>query len=288
MFIEANTVERPAHLKQDEYKKKHENLLEEVKRLENEEKMPKRNWSEFEILSLTQMLVEFLDGYELKTRARKILGDLEDFALDRAVSYDVEVYKSWNKRIENAITRLEVSVGKKKREREARDELEALVQEVHAHLAEYERLWAEGSVYLEAIILCGVLSVVTLAFMGLLPIVDPGGNGVLGILNWGLLGIVGAVTGALVGLHESNATEVGNTRAKQELQRIVLGVGIGFVSGVLAYSAIYAGIVQGSIFPDLAARNTGGAVSSVFWAVVSGYGFREVFGRVEKVVVRNL
>lgn len=123
MIVEAGAIEQPEHMEDEDYKKKKSFLSKEANRIET--KVPARDWTEIEVLSLQQMLVQFLNENELKVRARKMLDDLEDMALDRATSYDVEVYKSWKQRIDDATIKLELYAAGKKH-KAARDELEAL------------------------------------------------------------------------------------------------------------------------------------------------------------------
>ena len=119
--------------------------------------------------------------------------------------------------------------------------------------------------------------------MGLIPEIHRNGDGVLSILHWGLLGMAGALGGALFSIRRADVVEVGNTHARRELQRFVLGAGIGLLSGVVTYAAMYGGLLSVPLL-DSPPRNG----LAIFWAIAAGYGFRQVFGWLERSVDRNL
>ena len=281
-IIEAQTVEEPKNemgFDAKKYEKRKEELDTEIRRLERK---GFREWTEYQILSLNQMIVGFLKRDELEARADVLLDELRDYAYEAAVSYDIELYKQWKERI---------TIAKKRIEKEGTEPLKAVIQYLHQHLADYSSLWAEGSVIVNNITLCGALSILVLLVMGLLPLVHPGGDGTLRWFSWGFLGILGAVAGVLVQLLESNVVEVGNTEGRREVLRAIQGAAIGLIAAILLYGAISGEIISGRIFPKLHlfdARNgeklpwpdTG---LSIFWPILAGVFFRHLFNWFEQL-----
>ena len=78
-FVEADNVERRLTdpEKPDDFDGKVKELQTEVQRLK---KLGRDRWTEYEILSLNQLLVEFLKPDELKARAQSSLEDLQEYA----------------------------------------------------------------------------------------------------------------------------------------------------------------------------------------------------------------
>jgi hypothetical protein len=117
--------------------------------------------------------------------------------------------------------------------------------------------------------------------MGLLPILHPANDKVIGILNWGILGITGATTAVLWSLRKSDIVTVGDEEGKKELWRAVLGAGLGFVAGILLYSMILGGILDGKVFPEITASSPKqiDIALSIFWGITSGFSLELVFDR---------
>lgn len=272
MIVEAETVERPTdEAKYDEkiYEKREQNIREEIGRLIEK---TFREWTEYQVLSLGQMIVEFLKKDELKARSDSLLDDLKDYAAEPAISYDRELYEQWKDRVKKAEKKLDGNPGAMK----------AVLKEIQEHLADYTSFWADGSVIVDAINLCGALSIFVLLLMGTLPLLHPGASSIQ-FYNWGFLGTLGAVAGVLRSLHKSDLVEVGNTLGRQELQRGVRGAAIGFTAGILLYAAIAGGLIseRSWIFPELPIREgaTRDYYLSIFWPIISGLFFRSLFDR---------
>lgn len=102
LLREAETVEKRNEKDPElptEYPTKHENMMDEVGRLRT---MGSESWTEYKILTLNQMLVDFLKIEDLKQRARSSLADLEEYAVDSAYSYDLRRYDRWEQKIDDA------------------------------------------------------------------------------------------------------------------------------------------------------------------------------------------
>lgn len=285
IIVEAKTVE--PRLKDPErpedYEHKKQDLLEEVQRLE---KLGPNGWTEYQILSLNQMLIDFLKLDDLKVLAASRLADLEEYALDSAYHYDIQHYYHWEGCINEAIENV------KEEEREKRDDdaenLRAQLRMLLEHVASYEINWADGSVHIRALTTFTVVAIPILLAMGLLPLFHSNGDLYLGIFNWGMLGISGSLTAVLLNIRKSDIVEVGNTQGKKELRNAILGAVLGLVAGIVSYSMISGGIFEGAFFPNItiekkmAIRDIG---LSIFWAIASGYSFEWIFDRIRTVTV---
>ena len=88
-MVEADTVEprltNPE--KPDNYKKNKEDLENEVERLR---KLGQDGWTEYQVLSLNQMLVDFLKLDDLKSRTQMNLYNLKEYSEDSAYLLDKE------------------------------------------------------------------------------------------------------------------------------------------------------------------------------------------------------
>lgn len=314
MIVEANTVEPRLgkleekkgsseidnkNVKPDNFLKKKEDLNEEVKRLKN---LGNLGWTEYQVLSLDQMLVDFLKVDDLITNARLRLAQLKDYADGSSFPYEWEQYCRWDQRINLAIDEIarateentKITTGDQSpsedganKKDEAAEKLRAELRTLLEHIADYNQSWDEGSAIVGSIRICGVLGLFLLLLMGLLPILHPEGSKALGIFNWGLLGISGAITAVLLSLRKSDLVEVGNTEGKKELWRAVLGTGLGLVAGILVYSMIAGGILSGTMFPAVTffeQQESKDLALSVFWAIASGYSFEWVFDRLRSAM----
>lgn len=290
IIVEAKTVE--PRLKDPErpedYEHKKQDLLEEVQRLE---KLGPNGWTEYQILSLNQMLIDFLKLDDLKVLAASRLADLEEYALDSAYHYDIQHYYHWDGRINEAIERVKEEEEREKRDDDA-ENLRAQLRMLLEHVASYEINWADGSVHIRALMTYTVVAIPILLAMGLLPLFhsngDSNGDLYLGIFNWGMLGISGSLTAVLLNIRKSDIVEVGNTQGKKELRNAILGAVLGLVAGIVSYSMISGGIFEGAFFPNItiekkmAIRDIG---LSIFWAIASGYSFEWIFDRIRTVTV---
>ena len=256
----------------------------EIRRLEE---LSPPAWTFYQVLTLHQLLIDFLTVDDLKARARSVLVELEDYAEGNAVSYDARLYNQWKTTINNDIDAINHSQDHHDMISTLRADLRSLLE----HLASYESNWARGKTIVNGIRICGSVAVVVLVLMGLLEVIYPvsqtasGYSPSIGILHWGLLGSAGALTSALIGLRDTNEVEIGNTRGVQELWRTVLGAVLGFVAGILIFSALAAQLIKtGTAVPELAQMQLRDVYLSIAWAVVAGMAFQTVFQRVGKVI----
>ena len=276
------------------------NLADKRKQIENEvrrltEKLGPEGWTEFQVLTLNQLLIDFLPLEDLKARARTSLDELKEYAEGDAFSYDVRLYYDWEEKIKSDIEGLDrldengkISKGEKDDRAEA---LRANLRSLREHVADYQVNWAEGSTIVSAIRICGSVAVVFFTLMGVLPILFSVQNSAptydlrLSVLNWGVLGVAGAIASALIGLRNAKEVEVGYTSGRQELWRAVLGAPLGLLAGLLVFSAIAGGLIKsGAAVPNLSDPQLRDLYLSIVWAVFAGMGFERVFQRMRGAV----
>ena len=271
-------------------------LAERSKQVKNEvsrlESLGPEGWTEFQILTLNRLLIDFLPIEDLKARALSSLDELKEYADGDAFSYDVSLYYSWEEKITSNIDELERDDEKKEDEKNNKVEaLRANLRSIREHVADYEYNWAEGSTIVSSIRICGSVGVVVFTLMGILPILYSIPDSThsydfsLNVLNWGYLGVAGSIASALIGLRNSNEVEVGSTSGKRELWRMVLGAPLGLLAGILIFSALAGGLIKsGAAVPDFSKPGLLSAGLSVVWAVVAGMGFERLFQRMRGAV----
>ena len=276
--------ERPANLAE-----KRKQVEKEVRRLV--EDLGPEGWTEFQVLMLDRLLIDFLPLDDLKARALSSLDELKEYADGNAFSYDVSLYYRWEEKIKSNIDNLEKDEVKDDAEKDEKAEaLRANLRSLREHVADYQVNWAEGSTIVSGIRICGSVAVAVFTLMGILPLLysiqhsTSELNLLWSVLDWGLLGVAGAIASALIGLRNSEEVEVGYTSGRQELWRMVLGVPLGFLAGILVFSALVGGLLEGSIVPDLAMPKLPDIYLSIVWAVVAGMGFESVFLRMRRAV----
>ena len=251
-------------------------------------------WTEFQVLPLDRLRIDFLAIEDLKALATSSLEDLKEYADGEAFSYSVSLYYSWEEKIRTSISTIDDLDEEETSEADRDEKAEALRANLRSllyHVADYDFSWARGSTIVSGIRICGATAVVAFALMGLLPLLCSISHSALacdfrlGVLHWGLLGTAGAITSALVGLWSAEEVEVGYTRGRRELWRTVLGAPLGLLAGILVFSALAGGVIaDGSAVPDLKVPKFKDACLSILWAVVAGMGFENVFQRVRRAV----
>ena len=299
LFVEAKTVERrvgpsdgvthpPASYLTNYnkiYKRKKKKLRAEVRRLKRSPQI----WTEYQILNLEQMLVDFLKIDDLKERAKSELDELEEYAYDSAVSYDLRKFDRWDEKIRNCTEKIDEATGatnepdpnSEKRDRVA-EPLRAAVKNLQEHTASYSVSWTEGSWIVRSLIVCGCVTIPILWGLGTLPMVHPEFAETLRYLqfyNWGYLGASGALTAVVLALRKSDVTEVGVTAGKRELWQMVSGVALGFVAGILAYSMIWGKLVEGPLVPTVDQSILARFCRSVILAFAAGLAFEKFFDK---------
>ena len=272
----------------EDIEKKISQIKDEVDRLVST--VRPEGWTEYQILTLNQQLIDFLFLDDLKARALSSLDELKEYAEGQAYSYHGRYYDQWEQRIKNNISDIEECErgetrggNEAERKNKKEDALRANLRSLREHVADFQSNWAEGSTIVTGIGICGSVSIVIFMIMGILPIVYAMQNGALvefplGILNWGILGAAGATASALVGLRRSDEVEIGNTAGKQELWRMVWGAPLGFVSGILVVCIFRGGLVtEGSLVPNLLEPQWSDVYLATGWAVIGGMGLERVF-----------
>lgn len=288
LFVEVRTVEprlTDPERKPDDFGQKMQQLNDEVQRLE---KLGPKGWTEFQVLSLSQMLVDFLKLHDLKTRARLSLAELEEYAEDSAYRYDIRHLAQWQDNIDDAIKNIDAVEDKPAEQDRAAERLRAELRTLLEHVAGYQANWAEGSAVVRDLMICGAAAVPIFLVMGLLPFLHPAGDEKFGVLDWGLLGISGSLTAVLLSIRNSDVVEVGNTEGRKELWRAVLGATLGFVAGVLIHSIISGGLLSaGAAVPDLASVEPKDISLSILWAFGSGMAFDGILQRVRSPLEKS-
>jgi hypothetical protein len=312
LFVEARTVEPRLKLadttgKEEirpiDFERKRHELNEEVKRLTGE--VGEKGWTEYQILSLRQMLIDFYKIDDLIASSRSTLADLEEYAEDSAFYLDRAQYDRWEKRIEDAISELEnkkkecedkqcnndTEESKRKNLLQIDDCAEKLRAEMRAlveYVAFYERSWSEGSALIRALTIIGVLSLPILLAMALFPFLCPFIEDSLCVYHWAILGIVGSLSAVLLSFRKSNLVEVGNTEGRRELRRTILGAGLGLTAGVIMYSMIMGDLLRGNLFPDnMTDMEPKDIYRSVFWAITAGFAFERIFDQIRGAANQN-
>jgi hypothetical protein len=71
------------------------------------------------------------------------------------------------------------------------------------------------------------------------------------------------------------------------VSRLVIGIALGFLSGILIYALVAGGLVSGDAFPNMevgeedATSHAGKNVAlAIVWSVAAGYSFEAIFDRV--------
>ena len=284
-IVEARTAtqrlkkpERP-----EDYADRYKELQDEADRLKS---LGKDSWTEYQVLSLNQMLVDFLDIDDLKERALSGLTDLEEYAIDPYNPLEIKTYDRWEWRVNRKIVEIEktraVSSGENAdlAEDDAAEPLRAALRMLLEHVAGYEKYWGEGSAYLRILITCAAVAIPVFILMGLVPLWHPYVDQRLDWMQWAFLGTAGALTAVLLDYRKSNAVDVGVTQGRKELWRGVTGSVLGSVAGLLFYSMVVGGLLKGSLFPDFETSSLPNIGRSFFWAMSSGFTFEKIFERV--------
>lgn len=273
----------------DPYDDKVKELNDEVERLKD---LGNLGWTEYQVLSLNQLLVDFYAVEDLIANTRLNLEELEEYAEDSTIRYDREKYYDLKKHIDVAMEKIEEEMDKTENtDEEKRDDaaklLRAELSTLLERVADHKQNWTMGSKLLGALWLFGTVSVAILLLMGLLPILHPGiEEKYLSIFNWGMFGICGAISAVLLNLRKSNIVEVGNTEGKKELRNAILGAALGLVAGILAYSMFKGGLFQsGIIVPDLETPEMADVYLSIIWGIASGFSFEKIFDRMRSTTV---
>ena len=246
-------------------------------------KLGPERWTEFQVLRLDKELVNAVNVESLRIRAISNLAYLEEYgSADTPYRYDERQYERWKKRIDDSIKKID----DRRDEASCLESVEPLRAETRGlleEIAHYDADWADGTIILRALMVCGTSAIVILLVMGLIPIAHPMGDGKFGVYHWGLFGVVGSLIAVLRELRNSNLVEIGNTDGKKEVWRAVLGAALGLVAGVVTWAMVGGGVLVGSIFPNVDAtvdpNSLHNVALSILVGVAAGYSFERVYDR---------
>ena len=250
------------------------------KEIERLGKIGTEHCTEYEVLSLYQMLVDFLNPHDLIATTNSVMDELYEYATDSKYRYDHEYYAKWQQRVDEAVKEIDGARGQKVDVKS--EQLRAVLKTLYEHLADFKKKWAEGSALVRDLLFVNAAAIPIFFILGLVPVIHPSDPGPLGVINWAMLGVTGALVGWLRGMHQSDVVEVGNTEGKREIWRAVSGTALGFVAGALTYGIIAGDLIDGVAVPStgvsqLALKDVG---LTIVWGVAAGFSFERVFERV--------
>ena len=278
-IVDAKTVEPRLRdpRRPEGFEEKKGNLDNEIERLEA---IGKENWTEYEVLSLNQMLVDFLKPSDLVSTTDSVMDDLDDYASNSKYRYDHEYYTKWKERVDKAKKKIGNTT-----EIDTDDECEdlrAVLKTMYEHVADFNYNWAQGSALILDLLVVNAVAIPVLLTLGAVPVIHSSDPGTLDFMNWAMLGAAGALTGSLLSLHKSDEVEVGNTEGKQEIRRALSGAALGLVAGALTFGVIAGELINGNTVPKVGVTPlTGTDIGlSLIWGVASGFSFERVFERV--------
>ena len=278
-IVDAKTVEPRMRdpLRPEGFEEKKGNLNDEIERLEA---MGKENWTEYEVLSLYQMLVDFLKPSELVSTTDSVMDDLEEYAADSKYRYDRDYYAKWKERVDEA--KEKIGASKDIAADDECEDLRAVLKTIYEHVADFRFKWAQGSALIRDLLIVNAAAIPVVLTLGLIPVIHPSDPSTLDIMNWAMFGAAGSLTGSLLSLHKSDFVEVGNTEGKQEIWRAFSGAALGLVAGALTFGVIAGGLITGIAVPevDVTPITAKGVGLSLIWGVASGFSFERVFERV--------
>ena len=141
-IVEAKTVEPRLSdpLRPEGFEEKKGNLDREIQRLEA---IGKENWTEYQLLSLNQMLVDVLKPSDLVSTTDSVIDDFDEYAGDSKYRYDRDYYAKWQERADEA----KEKIGSRKGidADDACEELRAVLKTMYEHVADFRSKWAKGS-----------------------------------------------------------------------------------------------------------------------------------------------
>ena len=293
-IIEARTAEKRLEGKEtkpDNFDTKLQNVKNEARRLET---LGNKNWTDYQILTLNVMLVDFLKPDDLKARARSSLEDLQEYCENRADRFEEDSYDKWRDRIREGCKKIdEITVEDCNDDKEkillcrdqAAEPLRAELRMLLERLSDYDKHWSEGSVVLASIIKCGVTTLPHFLGIGLLPLFYKSLDGNLFIHNMAVLGACGSITAVLLKLYKrygSNEAEVGATKGRTQLWLSILGTSLGLVAGILFYAMVAGELLSADIFPNFPIKNQciEDVAKAIVGGIVSGFSFEFIFNRI--------
>lgn len=284
------------------YREKKLGLLREVRRLE---RIGLGSWQDWQILPLSNLLVDFMKVQDLIGHAQLKLDELEDYAGDIAYSLDRAQYQNQQRtvekaidKIQNAIIRMESQPDKDSTARErAReryidrkaDSLRAAIRSIHEYVIEYEANWAKGTILLSGLKFGCVVSIPIFLLAGLLP-VTTSSLGSFDWFNWAFMGTSGALTAVLWSFLQTDVIEVGHATSRSEVSRALVAAILGFVSATMFFAFAGSGLAKGLLNEGLIPTVVGDHVDrtnvylSILWAFFAGFLFEKAIEHVRHSV----
>jgi len=243
---------------------------------------------ELDALPLRKALVDLYPKEELSTKAQEELRLIWEYTPDTPAYEDI--HEDWKKRIETA-EKIQKDWNKEKsndptledrgRSKKLRSELKALREVV----AWYDKTWAEGEIYINAVTYWAACSVFVMLVVGTLPLIHIQANHQLGFFHWGALGWCGAMLATIMSINKLDKNEVGEQDGKQVILQTIGKVAIGVVSSVLLYATLLGGLLSGKMFPtkltDLNVVNNPDWLNiglTVFWGIFGGLSIKILKG----------
>lgn len=246
----------------------------------------RRKPSEVSVSKLTflrKRLIDLCDNEEsLITHGEAGLADYEYYLGGK---YD-ENYERYSREIAS----LKVKIEKNSFENEDKQRLKEIIKDLRESIAEERMLSSKGEGILESITHWSLPAAISLLLAGILPLLqEPYFKSNLIIINWMVLGSAGAIIYTADHMRGSDTTKVGEDEGNVVLRKMLLSMLVGLVAALLLYVAIWGGVIEGIIFPQLGFSDSEITQSpyvinalSVFWGIMSGYSVK-LFNRLVSV-----
>ena len=123
-------------------------------------------WTNYQVLTLDRLLIDFLPIEDLKARAKSSLADLQEYAVGNAFSYDATLYSCWKTTISKDIQDIDDCTKGHAEEDCIANSLRADLRSLLEHVANYESNWARGKTTIHGIRICGSAAVLAFLFIG--------------------------------------------------------------------------------------------------------------------------
>lgn len=301
LIVEAETAEPRLAGKDDKPDnsgRKLEKLKKEANRLG---KLGDKNWTDYQILPLKVMLVDFLKPDDLKARARSSLEKLREYRESMADQFGADHFKEWSNNIKEACKKIDdIKIDKCNNDKEkllrckddAAEPLRGKLRMLLRHVTDFDKNWAEGTAIINSLMVFVVIALPHLFGLGILPffymcpyLLD--GN--LPILNMAVLGVCGSLAAVLLRFYRMYKSdvilvEIGDTKGRIQLTLAILGTALGLVAGILIYAMVAGKLLDGNLFPNFPPENHFEDVArAIFWGIASGFSFELIFNRMGSI-----
>ena len=175
-IVEARTVELRAldPIRPEEMEEKKKNLGKEIDRLQE---IGAENWTEYAVLSLYQMLVDFLKPQDLIATTNSVMDELEEYAADSKYRYDREYYAKWKERVDTAVKEIDGATDNEVHDKS--EQLRAVLKTLYEHLSDFKLKWTKGSALIRNLLIVNAAAIPIFLTMGLVPVIHPSDTGPL-------------------------------------------------------------------------------------------------------------